>query len=39
MREALTFGVADRALAFENAVIATDLQVCVRDLIAQRVRP
>lgn len=36
VREALSFGADDGALALTNAVLATALQTCVRDLVQQR---
>lgn len=39
VREALSAGAADRALASTNADIGEDLQACVRALISQRANP
>lgn len=39
VRDALTIGAADGVLALANAVLAGELQACVRDLVAQRSEP
>lgn len=36
VRETLTIAAEDGALALTNAMLATALQTCVRDLIQQR---
>lgn len=39
VRDGLTTGAADGVLALTNAILAGELQTCVRDLLAQRVAP
>jgi len=39
VREALSVGADDRALATTNADIGDDLQACVQALISQREKP
>lgn len=36
VRDALSIGAADGVLALANAILAGELQTCVRDLVAQR---
>lgn len=39
VRDGLATGAADGVLALTNAILAGELQSCVRDLLAQRVAP